>query len=77
MDCAEVKAALRAREQELKAIGVVSASIFGSVARGDAGPDSDIDVAVRLADNFSRGGFDYFAQIEALQDSSPPFWAAE
>jgi uncharacterized protein len=67
MECAEVRAALLAREPELKAIGVVSASIFGSVARGDAGPDSDIDVAVRLSDNFSKGGFDYFEQIEALQ----------
>jgi hypothetical protein len=67
MDCAQIKAALRAREGELKAMGVFSASIFGSVARGDAGPDSDIDVAVRLADNFSNGGFDYFEQIETLQ----------
>jgi len=58
---------LRACEPELKALGVVSASIFGSVARGDAGPDSDIDVAVRLSDQFSYGGFDYFARLEALQ----------
>jgi uncharacterized protein len=67
MDCAEVKTALRARERELKAIGVDSLSIFGSVARGDAGPDSDIDIAVKLADNFSKGGFDYFHRIEKLQ----------
>jgi predicted nucleotidyltransferase len=37
------------------------------VARGDAGPDSDIDIAVKLADNFSKGGFDYFHRIEKLQ----------
>ena len=45
----------------------MSASIFGSVARGDAGPDSDIDVVVRLSDEFSTGGFDHFAKLEALQ----------
>ena len=60
-------AALRASEPELKAIGVLGAALFGSVARGDAGPDSDIDVAVRLAGNFSSGGFDYFWQLEQLQ----------
>jgi predicted nucleotidyltransferase len=32
----------------LKVIGVLGASLFGSVARGDAGPDSDVDVVVRL-----------------------------
>jgi predicted nucleotidyltransferase len=67
VDCAQIKDALRARERELKTKGVISASIFGSVARGDAGPDSDVDVAVRLAASFSKGGFDYFEQIEALQ----------
>jgi hypothetical protein len=67
MDREQARAALKACESELKALGVVSASIFGSVARGDAGPDSDIDVVVRLSNNFSEGGFDYFAKLEALQ----------
>ncbi len=48
-------------------MGVLSASIFGSVARDEAGPDSDIDVVVRLSEAFSEGGFDYFARIEELQ----------
>jgi hypothetical protein len=43
---------LRDHELELKAIGVLSASLFGSVAGGDASPDSDIDVVVRLAESF-------------------------
>ena len=67
MDGEQARAALKACESELRALGVVSASIFGSVARGDAGPDSDIDVVVRLSDEFSKGGFDYFAKLEALQ----------
>lgn len=45
---------------------MVSASIFGSIARGEAGPDSDVDVVVHLSDAFSKGGFDHFAQLEAL-----------
>ena len=57
-------AALKNFESEMKAIGVLSASLFGSVARGN---DSDVDVAVRLSDDFSEGGFDYFARLEDLQ----------
>lgn len=37
---------LRAHQQELERLGVVHAAIFGSVARGDDRPDSDVDVMV-------------------------------
>jgi|SRR5215831_669969 len=67
MDREQATAALKACEPGLRALGVVSASIFGSVARENTGPDSDIDVAVRLSDKFSAGGFDHFAQLEALK----------
>ena len=60
-------AMLRNYEPELKAFGVVTASVFGSVARDDAGQDSDVDVAVRLASNFSEGGFDYFSRLDELE----------
>lgn len=59
-------AAWRAQEHELRADGVESASLFGSVARGENLPDSDIDIAVRLGDSFSRG-FQYFERLEALE----------
>ena len=39
-----VIATLRAHAAELRAAGVRTLSLFGSVARGDAGPDSDIDL---------------------------------
>lgn len=42
-------------------------SVFGSTARGDAGRDSDVDVAVRLAESFSSGGFDYFGRLDSLE----------
>ena len=38
---------LRAHEPELKAAGVASLAVFGSVARGDDREDSDVDVVVR------------------------------
>ena len=37
-------AALRAHEPELRAAGIVRLSLFGSMARNEARPDSDIDL---------------------------------
>ena len=67
MNCEQAIATLRDYEPELKALGVASASVFGSVARGDAGVDSDVDVVVKLSESFSTGGFDYFWQLERLE----------
>ncbi len=44
----DVIASLRAHAAELRAAGIRRVSLFGSVARGEAGPDSDIDLAVEL-----------------------------
>ena len=54
MTRAEALAALRAAEPELRAMGVVSLSLFGSTARDEAGPDSDVDVVARLDDDRVR-----------------------
>jgi uncharacterized protein len=40
--------ALKAHEAELRQLGVRHAAVFGSVARGQARPQSDIDVLVDL-----------------------------
>jgi uncharacterized protein len=40
-----VKAKLLAHEPELKAAGIVHLHLHGSVARGEAGADSDVDLA--------------------------------
>jgi predicted nucleotidyltransferase len=40
--------ALRAHESELRAAGVVRLSLFGSTARGEARPDSDVDLLAAL-----------------------------
>ena len=44
MDRATVLAKLRRYEAELKAAGIVRLSLFGSVARGEASSDSDVDL---------------------------------
>jgi predicted nucleotidyltransferase len=54
MDTAEavtaekVIAILRAQEPRLRAAGIRALSLFGSVARGEARPDSDIDLVAEL-----------------------------
>lgn len=62
----EVIAVLRNHEPELRASGVASLSLFGSTARGEADP-ADVDVAVRLSEGFSSGGFDYFYRLDQLE----------
>ncbi len=48
-DMAErVIATLRAHEAELRRAGIRHLSLFGSVARGDAEADSDVDLAAEL-----------------------------
>ena len=43
-----VIAILRAHEAELRRAGIRRLSLFGSVARGDAEADSDVDLAAEL-----------------------------
>ena len=56
---ADVLEALRAHEAELRRFGVSHAAVFGSVARGEARPDSDIDVLVELDPEHPMGIFEY------------------
>jgi uncharacterized protein len=66
MDRDRVIAALKAHERELREDGVESVSLFGSLARGEH-PADDVDLAVRLNERFSVGGFNYFGRLEALE----------
>jgi predicted nucleotidyltransferase len=50
---------LRSHRTELFELGVSRASIFGSVARGEARADSDIDVLVELDRRRPMGIFEY------------------
>jgi hypothetical protein len=62
----QVIGALKAHEEELRAAGVESVSLFGSVAR-DESLARDVDVVVRLRETFSAPGLDYFSRLDALE----------
>ena len=63
----EILEILRAHRDELqKRFGVKSLAVFGSVARGEAGPESDVDILVEFE---SPPGFDgYMALKFYLED---------
>jgi predicted nucleotidyltransferase len=50
---------LKAHEAELRKLGVRHAAVFGSVARGQARPESDIDVLVDLDPELPISVFQY------------------
>jgi hypothetical protein len=50
---------LRSHKGELHSLGVNHASVFGSLARGEARADSDIDVLVDLDRGWPMGIFEY------------------
>jgi hypothetical protein len=49
MEIEAILEALRAHRAELEAAGVMHAGVFGSVARGEAEPGSDIDILIEFA----------------------------
>jgi hypothetical protein len=61
-------AILRANEPKLRAKGVLHAAIFGSVARGEAGPQSDVDVMVDLDPDRRLSLFDFAGIQGDLED---------
>lgn len=63
-----VLAVLRAHEAELRAAGVTRASIFGSVARGDATPESDVDVLLQFDETSKRQGLAHVGRLMDLQE---------
>lgn len=50
---------LKKHEAELRRRGVVHAGVFGSVARGEAGTASDIDILIDLDETKPLDLFDY------------------
>lgn len=48
---------LQSHERELRKLGVLSLALFGSVARDEGHPNSDVDVMVDLDDGVTLFGF--------------------
>lgn len=61
----EVRAILAEHREDLAAMGVLSLRVFGSVARGEAGPGSDVDLLIELSRRM--GLFGFFAIQERLE----------
>jgi predicted nucleotidyltransferase len=60
----EVLARLKEAEPALRARGIRRAAVFGSVARGDERPDSDIDILVEFEPGREGTIYDYVALKE-------------
>ena len=59
VDLQSVLKTLKAHEAELRQLGVRHAAVFGSVARGEARPESDLDVLVDLDPELPISVFQY------------------
>ena len=68
MDRETVIATLKAHEAELRGLGIRRLSLFGSVARGEAGPDSDVDLAAELDRSRRIGLFEYGGMAHRLEE---------
>jgi predicted nucleotidyltransferase len=64
---AEALAVLSSRQAEIRQFGVKSLALFGSVARDEARPDSDVDILVEFDQPVGLFGFvrlkDYLEQV--------------
>ncbi len=65
----EIKKSLAAQEPELRRRGLRHLAVFGSVARGDDRPDSDVDIAVEIVAGRSFSLFKMEDTRLVLQDA--------
>lgn len=56
----EVLIILATHQEELKKLGVKSLALFGSVARNQARPDSDVDLLIEFEEGQEPQGLEYF-----------------
>lgn len=66
MNSLEALETLRRSEKALRALGVQRAALFGSVARGDNRPDSDIDIMIEVDPEAHITVFDYVGLKEYI-----------
>jgi uncharacterized protein len=71
MNRQEILDRLRENERALRDRGVIHAALFGSRARGDDRPDSDIDIMVEIEPQANIGLFEYVSIKHYLEDLFP------
>jgi uncharacterized protein len=71
MDTQAILARLRENKAALKAQGVTHVALFGSRARGEAGPDSDIDIMVEIVADGCVDLFQYVGIVQYIEELFP------
>jgi predicted nucleotidyltransferase len=71
MDKAGIIAKLETMEASLRARGVAHAALFGSYARGEAGPDSYIDIMIEIESSAPMDLFAYIDIVHFVEDLFP------
>jgi predicted nucleotidyltransferase len=71
MNSQEIIARLQENEPALRARGVTHAALFGSRARGDNRPNSDIDIMIEIAPDAPVGVWEYVAITQYISDLFP------
>lgn len=67
MDRQKIIANLKKHDAELRAMGVVQLSLFGSAARGEAGPSSDVDLAATFAEDAHLTALDFVGVMQRIE----------
>jgi predicted nucleotidyltransferase len=68
MDNTEIIEKLRELKPRFKELNIKSMSLFGSYARGEAGPDSDVDLLIELDGRQGFSLFDLSASRDVIQN---------
>jgi predicted nucleotidyltransferase len=71
MDKQDVLERLRENESALRELGVTHAALFGSVARGEQRPDSDVDIMLEIAPEARVGVYEYVGIVQFIEDLFP------
>ena len=67
MDRTTALSCLKQHGTELKAMGVAHLSLFGSTARGEGGPSSDVDLAAIFSDDSRLTALDFVGVMQRLE----------